>query len=227
MKRFLLLLAALVPLGTFAQTGTGTRTLYLVRHGMYERVAGADNKVANALNPLGREQAEFIAARLAALPIKFDTVVSSEFTRARETGDIIAAKLGQQCQRDGLLNETTPPGIGWDTVKYPLVAGAEAQLDAAWARYSQPTPQAARNDLLACHGNVIRWFVCRALGLDSQRFTRMDIANASLTIITIHPDGTARLLVFNDVSHVPLAKQTWFGSKDAPFWPMSETSATK
>ena len=36
----------------------------------------------------------------------------------------------------------------------------------------------------------------------------MGIANCSLTVMVVRPNGTARLMVFNDVSHMPLEKQT-------------------
>ena len=218
MKRFLLLLtAAFVPLTAFAQSDKATRTLYLVRHGMYDSVKGADSKVANPLNPLGREQAELVAARLAELPVKFDTIVSSEFTRARETGDIIAAKLGMKCQRDPLLNESIPAYQPVDPRMIPL-PGAEAQFDAAWASFSKPATGESRAEVLACHGNVIRWFVCKTLGIDPSHYVRMDIANASLTVIVIQANGSCSLMTYNDVSHVPLEKQTWFALGNKPLW---------
>jgi serine/threonine-protein phosphatase PGAM5 len=211
-------LLALVARAGAADAATGIRTLYLVRHGMADSVKGADDKTANALTALGREQAALIARRLGALPVKFDSVLTSEFARARETGDIIAAQLGTSCRRDARLNETVPAGIGLDVARFPPVAGAEAQLDAAWAHYSQPAPGAPRNDLLVCHANVIRWFVCRVLGADPSRYTRVALANASLTIITVAADGTAQLVLLNDVSHVPLARQTWLNRDGGPFW---------
>ena len=226
-RRFLfasaVLATALSSLASAAEAGTALHTLYLVRHGMYDSEKGADEKTGNPLNALGREQTGFVAARLAALPVKFDAVISSEFTRARETGDMIAAKLGTKCARDALLNESVPRGDG--LVGLPI-SGAEAQFDAAWAHYSKPTPYAPRQDVLACHGDVIRWFVCRALGVDTFQWTRMRIANASLTVITIRPDGTALLMMFNDTSHVPLEKQTW-SATNAPFWPSAPATAAQ
>ena len=213
------LLAITLAAPAHAAESAGVHTLYLVRHGMADSAKGADDKTANALTALGREQAALVALRLAALPVKFNSVVSSEFTRARETGDIIAAKLGTTCQRDALLNETVPAGVGLNVVLLPPIPGAEAQLDAAWARYSKPAPGAPQNDLLVCHGNVIRWFVCRALCADPSRYTRMALANASLTIITVNADGTTQLMLLSDTSHVPFAKQTWPNANNAPFWP--------
>lgn len=208
---FLLTLPSLL-----AQEASAIRTLYLVRHGHYDSVAGADSRTANALNALGREQAELTGARLAGYPIKFTRVISSEFTRARETGDIIAAALGAECRRDGRLNEITPPGV--DLRPEQLDAGAVEQLTAAWEHYSSPNASGDTHELLVCHGNVIRWFVCRALGVDTKQWTRMEIANCSITMIQIRADGQMRVQQFNEIAHVPVEKQTWSGK--GPAWPL-------
>ena len=204
--------------GIAAEPGTGVHTLFLVRHGIYDSVKGAESKTANPLNVLGREQAELTADRLAAWPVKFDAVISSEFTRARETGDIIAARLGMKCQRDSLLNESLPPSPDLAKVNQKPVPGAEEQFNQAWARYAVPTPDASRSEILACHGNVIRWFVAKALGLDPNFWTRMVASNCSLTVIKISADGRADLLIYNDVSHLPFQKQTW-EMDNKPLWP--------
>lgn len=215
--------ALALTLSTFAQAVPATRTLYLVRHGYYDYVEGADSKTANALNATGRAQADLVAARLIALPVKFASVTSSEFTRARETGDAIAAKLGLPCVRDESLNECTPPGVG--VAEKDVDPGATTQLERAWQHYAQPPKDTSTSEVLACHGNVIRWFVCRALGVDPARWTRMEIANCSLTIIQIRADGTTRLQVFNDVSHIPLEQQTW--SSRGPGWPLPAQAARR
>ena len=82
--------------------------------------------------------------------------------------------------------------------------------------YARATAGTTTHDVLVCHGNVIRWFVCKALGVDLNQWTRMDIANASLTVITIRSDGTTRLEIFGEVAHLPIAKQTWSGK--GPGW---------
>ena len=211
----LLVLSCLAAVAAVAAE-TPTRTLTLVRHGFYDYVKGADEKKVMGLNALGREQAAFVAARLSALPVKFDVLVSSELTRARETGDIIADKLGRTCARDGRLNEVTPPGLGLKPEQ--IDAGAEAQLQAAWEHFTAPNAAGATHELLICHGNVIRWFVCRALGVDPKHWTRLEIANCSVTMIQVRGDGVVRLQQFNEIAHVPLEKQTWSGN--GPAWPL-------
>ena len=192
------------------------RTLYLIRHGIYDPKPGANEKTELGLNDLGREQAALVGARLAAMPVKFDALVSSELTRARDTGDIMAEKLGRTCARDGRLNETTPPGAGLKPEQ--IDAGAEAQLQAAWEHYTAPNAAGDTHEVLVCHGNVIRWFVCRALGVDAKQWTRMEIANCSITLIQVRGDGRVRLQQFNEIAHVPLEKQTWSGN--GPAWPL-------
>ncbi len=133
-----------------------------------------------------------------------------------ETGDIIATILGKECLRNAHLNETTPAGIG--IVPKNVDFHAKTRLAAAWDFFAKPNTVGPTHELLVCHGNVIRWFVCRALGVDLTRWTQLEIANASITMIQIRPDGTARVQLFNDVPHVPVAQQTWSGS--GPTWPL-------
>jgi serine/threonine-protein phosphatase PGAM5 len=213
------LFGALLPsLAQAAETGKALHTIYLVRHGVYfDGGKPAEPNADKSLTPLGREQAEFTATRLASLPLKFDRIVTSEMVRARETGDIIAAKLGLTCERDAKLNESIPPSVDLATLGVSPIPGAEAQFEATWVRYFQPTPDAPRNDLLVCHGVLINWLASKALGVDTLHYTRMSMSNCALAKIVIRPDGTGRLQLLNDASHIPLEKQTTY--MDVFVWP--------
>ena len=90
---FFALLAALLPAIAAAAEPAGVRTLYLVRHGLYDQDDPRDADVGKALVPLGREQAALAGARLAALPVQFAALHTSTMTRARETAEIIGAAL--------------------------------------------------------------------------------------------------------------------------------------
>jgi len=193
----------------------GVHFLYLIRHGIYDPdTTVSDDRVGNGLNALGHEQAKLTGACLAQLPIKLHSLVSSDFTRALQTADDSGAAIGMAPTRDSLLEECTPPADRADFMSNHSTADmarCDARLQAAWTRYFTATPDADQHDVLVCHGNVIRWMVAKALGLDSTRWTHMDIANCSLTIIGIRSDGSARLVMFSDVGHIPAAKQTWSG----------------
>jgi serine/threonine-protein phosphatase PGAM5 len=192
----------------------GVRYLVLIRHGDYDRDDRVDDRVGNGLNARGREQAQLVGQRLAGLPVKLTSLVSSDYTRARETAEIMGRLLGMTPARDSLLRECTPAGD-----RPPTMGGAppgeepacDSTLAVAWARYARPSPGADAHDVLVCHGNVTRWFACRALGADTRRWRAMDIGNASITVIAVRADSTTRLVMFSDVGHLPVDRQTWTG----------------
>ncbi len=197
----------------------GIRFVYLIRHAIYDRVDSLDDRVANGLNALGHEQARLLAKRLAGLPIKPRLLASSDLTRARETADAIGARLSMRPEQDTLLAECTPPSSrpGLDEKQDPKeMAACLTNLEAAWAKYFRASPERDTHDLLVCHGNVIRWFVNRALANDVRHWTSLDIGNASLTIVAVQPDGTTRVVLYSDVGHLPVDKQTWAGR--GPGW---------
>ena len=192
----------------------GTHYLYLVRHGSYDPAPDAGDPAGNGLNALGHEQAALVGARLAALPIRPAALVSSPLRRARETAEDIGRALGMTPALDSLLRECTPTSDRADYMKNHSpgdVAACDSGLARAWARFAVPTPDGDRHDVLVCHANVIRWFVSRVVGGDPVHWSTMEIANGSLTIVAVPADGAARLVMFSDVGHLPLAKQTWTG----------------
>lgn len=197
-----------------AVAAPGIRYVYLIRHGIYDRDSLTDDRTGNALNTLGHEQARLVAGRLQGLPVTFASLVSSDYTRARETADDMGAVLGMKASRDSLLHECMPRSNRPDYMRRASaeeLALCESNLAAAWAKYMTPAPEGDAHVLLVGHGNVIRWFACKALGVESVHWPSMEIANASLTIVAVRPDGTTRLVAFSDVGHLPVEKQTWTG----------------
>ena len=203
-----------VPTAGAASPGSGVHYVYLIRHGAYDRADSLSDVTANGLNQLGHEQARLTGARLAALPVRPATLVSSTLLRARETAEDIGRSLGMTPILDSLLQECTPTSDRPDFMKNHSpaeIAECDSNLARAWAKYVVPTPGADRHDVLVCHGNVIRWFTCRVVAGDPLHWSRMDIANGSLTIIAVNPDGRVKLVMFSDAGHLPLAEQTWTG----------------
>lgn len=200
----------------------GVHYLYMVRHGNYVRdTTATDDRVANGLSPLGHEQAKLIGARLAALPVKMTHLVSSEFRRAAQTADDIGRVLKLTPSRDGALNECFPTSNNERSTareKPEAIIVCDSARAVQWQRYFVPTPDRDTHDVLVCHGNVIRWTLMRTVGSDTKNWLNLDVANCSLSIIAVRPDGTARLVMFSDVGHIPWEKQTWSG-KDG-WWSM-------
>lgn len=194
--------------------GTGIHYVVLIRHGIYDRDTTAGDITGNGLNALGHEQAHLAGARIAALPIHAAALVASNYRRARETAEDVGQEMRMTPAADTLLHECNPASDRADYMRNHTadeMAACDSNLARAWAKYMVPSPEADRHDVLVCHGNVIRWFVSRAVGGDSRRWTSMEIANGSITILAVRPDGTIRLVCFSDVGHLPLAKQTWSG----------------
>lgn len=192
------------------------RNLFLIRHGEYVREEGCDEEVGCGLDALGREQARLVAARLDGLPLAFTSLQSSPMTRARETAAIIAAHFPQLAHRiEGDIRECTPPTRRQDVMdglEPGEAAACETQLAAAAARLLVPaTGGADEHDIVVCHGNVIRWLVCRALEVDPQAWLGMSIANCSLTVIQVRADGSCKLVAFADSGHIPWSQTTYPG----------------
>ena len=185
----------------------GVRTVYLIRHGEYDHEDERDPDIGRALVPLGVAQARIVGARLRGLPVEITSLHSSTMTRARQTALVIGEEFPDlDLQSSRLIRECTPPtwrqDIMAEETEADLVACTE-QLEEAYPLYFAPSPDADRHDVIVCHGNVIRYFVTRALKVDSMAWLGMSIGNCSLTVITINPDGSMKLLSFSDVGHLP------------------------
>src|SRR5258705_3384889 len=72
--------------------------LYILRHGLAvdHGAAGYPNDADRPLIPKGKRKLEQIADAMAALKLSFDLILSSPYTRARQTAEIVADALGQR-----------------------------------------------------------------------------------------------------------------------------------
>jgi serine/threonine-protein phosphatase PGAM5 len=173
----------------------GTRTLLFLRHGQY------DAEDRGALTPLGREQARLTAKYLEAF--KFDLVWSSTLPRAKETADIVASHLGgMRVRHTGLLRE----GLYTKVEGYDIPASERredrARADAAYAKIIR-TSRAERTELVVCHGNLIRYIMCRALHTPVSKWLRMTTSHCGLTRVLVRDTGAVRVVSYNETSHLP------------------------
>jgi serine/threonine-protein phosphatase PGAM5 len=184
-----------------------TRTIFLIRHGAYNAEEKGDPDQMNGLTPLGIAQARLVAARLRGLPVTFTSITSSSMTRARQTAAVIHESIpAPPVNASRLLRECTPRTRRDDVMakeKPANLAAAEAQLNEAFAKYFIPAQDKDENDLLICHGNVIRYFVMKALGVETNAWLGLSLAHCSLTIIQVTTQGTFKVLAVGDVGHIP------------------------
>lgn len=197
----------------------GTRTVLLVRHGLYDDADPRDERVGKGLTADGMEQARLTGARLAGLPLKVTSLRASTYTRARETARIISEALGIPAQPDSALCECTPPTDREDLRRQEsaeeLVACGN-RLDQVFETSFRSTAGEDSLEVLVCHGNVIRYLACRVMGVDSLRWARLGIAHCSVTEIQIFSDGRRRLMGFADRGHLPPRLQTFALPRKSP-----------
>jgi serine/threonine-protein phosphatase PGAM5 len=177
----------------------GTRSLVFVRHGQYS------SEGIGKLTELGREQARrtgiWLADQLAGT--KVDVLWSSTLVRARETASIVSDSFGRMNVRPtGILRE----GMYSKLKDYPVPADERAEdrarADQAWARLSKKS-RIDRLELVVCHGNLIRYLVCRALRVSVARWTRMNSNHCGVSRVLIRDTGAIRVVTYNETGHLP------------------------
>jgi len=194
----------------------GVRTLYLIRHGQYDHDDDRSSDIGKALVPLGIAQSKLVANRLKSLPVKMSSLISSTMTRARQTAMIINRDFPElELQQTRLIRECTPPTWREDVMEEEdteELKNCTDNLDAAFSKYFIPSPdEEDRNDIIVCHGNVIRYFVTKVLKVETMSWLRMTTGNCGLTVVSIKPNGSMKLISFNDMGHIPSNLRTVSG----------------
>lgn len=194
-------------------------TIILVRHG--ENDWSKKNKLAGRipgvhLNEAGHQQAQAVAQRLAALPVK--AVYSSPVTRCVETAAYIADTHHLTIQH---VVELAEVDYGeWEGKKIKKLARQPlwraVQFFPSRARF--PQGEALRDvqrravqaieaitgehekDLvvIVSHADVIRLLLAHYLGVHIDLFQRLVISPASASVIALNPEGMVRVLRMND-----------------------------
>jgi hypothetical protein len=66
-------------------------------------------------------------------------------------------------------------------------------------------------EIIVGHGNVIRYFFCRALQLPPEAWLRMSLFNCSMTYIMIQPHGYVSVRMLGDTGHLNYDDTTFSG----------------
>lgn len=191
----------------------GKRILYLVRHGHAAYADTVPKDQDGYLTEIGQQQAQLTAQRLAQLPIS--AIHHSNTGRAIETAKVLAALLpGVSLHANPLLRECVPclPTRGWFREIPPeRLQESQAQVEQAFSQFFQPSLVEAReqHDILVCHGNIIRYLVCRALQVAPEAWDNTVIYNCGISEVMIQEDGGMRLISHNDTGHLPYSMRTF------------------
>ncbi|HZT43527.1 MAG TPA: histidine phosphatase family protein [Chthonomonadaceae bacterium] len=182
------------------------RVLYLIRHGRYD-TAYAEDELGGSLTGIGRTQALLTARRLSALPIQ--AIHYSTLRRAAETADILAARFpGVEKHPSPLLWECVPclpsllPEI-FSHISKDVLRQHERQARQAFKTFFQPVRDADRHEIIVSHGNLLRYFICRAKGLPPPSWNRTDIHECSISQVIISPKGRMTLVSYDEINHLP------------------------
>ncbi|MGZ3695204.1 MAG: histidine phosphatase family protein [Bdellovibrionota bacterium] len=191
-----------------------SRTVLFVRHGQFQHVP-------ERLTSLGVRQALLTGRELDGLyPNRF---YCSTMPRAIETAKIISRQLKMKAQRKECFRESVLPvsqtaflemhrsrkeKISKADFKSGMVRG-KRRADKGFDFLFKKPRKGQETVLVVAHGNVIRYWVCRALGLDAKKWTSMDIQQCSITGIRINDKGQFMLLSFSDARHLPKKLRTY------------------
>jgi probable phosphoglycerate mutase len=198
-------------------------TLVLVRHGATDHTT--DKRFSGrgghdpALNNDGLAQVRAVADWLAPLGDEIDVVLSSPLRRTRETAEIIAQRLNHVVELEEGLAEAafgTWEGLTFHEVQQAYPDDLDAwlgSLDVAPGGHGDSFKEMDRKVrrtrdrilgaypgkavLAVTHVTPIKLLVRMALGAPLDAVYKMELAPASVTVVSWFEDGTASLRMFN------------------------------
>ncbi|MFF2324727.1 MULTISPECIES: histidine phosphatase family protein [unclassified Streptomyces] len=190
---------------------TGTRYLYLVRHGE----ASPDE---TRLTEAGCRQAELLGRRLRDIP--FAAVHHGPLPRAEQTARLIADQLknvplriseaaGDYVPYMPERGELPPESADFFLRFLDGATAEERERGPVLARqaldlYTGPVDgQEDRHELVVTHSFLVAWFVREAMYAPKWRWLGLNHCNAALTVIRYAPGRPASVLLSNDMRHLP------------------------
>ena len=209
--------------------------LFLVRHG---QTSGNVQRVwqgwiGGELTPLGVQQAEATARRLAACGEDIDALYSSPLHRAWQTAQIVGQALGlSPVAHEGLkeiwFGEIEGVTLEEFAARYPELYrrwSNRNDMSFTWpggesrAEFHQRAGRAieeivARHDggsiVIASHGGTLRAILAHLFPVQLGRWFHYNLDNCSLTRVRLAPDDP-QLLALNDTSHLDglTSDDTW------------------
>jgi serine/threonine-protein phosphatase PGAM5 len=172
-------------------------------------------------------------------PCPIKTIHVSDMTRAKETANIILDELHHEgyevvvSKPDPLLNEGLPATVipfrsdlGTIDEQNKEIEENNHRIEEAFQKYFyrsssiQPESPAGTGseslsdhefEVIVCHGNVIRYFIMRALQLPPEAWLRLSLFNCSISYLIIQPNGYVSARTIGDTGHIPYHETTFSG----------------
>ncbi|KAL4155126.1 hypothetical protein PRNP1_007239 [Phytophthora ramorum] len=211
-----------------------TKHFILVRHGHYinAHVPQASD-TQQVLSQMGRQQAELTGKHLGMahnrVPTRHDVAIyHSDMTRAVETATIISGNFSEVVLKPSPLLREGWPGTPYST-DFPVGGAAAARNNSAldameersradvermekafnWFFSASGKPQEEEGEeesycILVCHANLIRFFLCRALGVSpSSTWGHFEINHCGVTRIDVCVNRPIKVIAVNETGHLP------------------------
>lgn len=192
-----------------------TRHILLIRHGQYNMAGDGDEE--KYLTALGQEQAKLTGERLSSMGLKLTSITESTMTRAKETSAIIQKNfpstpvITTDLLREGAPFPPQPSSTNWTPSEKTFFADG-ARIESAFRKFIHRADVDQTEDsveVIVCHANVIRYFVCRALQFPPEGWLRMSLRHGSITWLSVRPNGRVSLRCLGESGFMPMDKLTF------------------
>ncbi len=192
--------------------------LLIIRHGLPVRRELAEGAADPELAPAGREQAELLAAYLAAEQL--DAVYASPLARAVETAAPLARAQGVEVRVDDEVAEwdrNSPEYVPVEELKAANDPRWQAMLDGVWdsdesedqfrvrvvtAVESIIAAHRGERVAIVCHGGVINVYAAHVLGLQTQGPGFFYPNYTSINRIAAASTGERAIVTLNETAHL-------------------------
>ncbi|KAF4323617.1 hypothetical protein BBO99_00002215 [Phytophthora kernoviae] len=185
------------------------------------------------LSQMGRQQAGFtgkyLGMILSRIPTRHDaSIYHSDMTRAVETAAIISNDVGEVTLNANRLLREGWPGTPYST-DFPVGGEAAARknssfgaamqergrldterMETAFSSFFSASAEVQEEEgeesycVLVCHANLIRFFLCRALGVDPEStWGHFEINHCGVTRIDVCANRPIKIVAVNETGHLP------------------------
>jgi len=193
--------------------------LLLVRHGLPERVEGAEGPADPILTEEGRRQSELLADWLVHEPI--DHLMSSTLRRARQTAAPVGERMSLDVELVQGLSEFDADADSYipiEELRQTRDPRFFALVEGRWDELGSSVDPGAFSDLVfttiedvidrfpsqrvavVCHGGVINLYLGRILGVD--RHLWFEPGYTSISRVAASRDGHRTVVSLNETAHL-------------------------
>lgn len=170
----------------------------IIHHSLLRRAAETAKVIASAYPDVPVRSARLLQECIPYLPTAFvEWYTTSSEEEIQEQGQTLPPALKPWL-------DLWPTGVQWQQIEQGM-----HQAQRAFEKYFVPTHRPDRHEVIVCHGNILRYFVCRALNVSAETWIQTDVYNCGISEILVEPNGRVMLVSHNDTGHLPYTLRTY------------------